>query len=72
MISALLIIELSEKDNFGRKNSVKHLILLLVLFFIASVAAFIAGMFFGSLGAGIVLGVGLIVAFIQISVAIGR
>ncbi|WP_442753321.1 hypothetical protein ACNHKD_09910 [Methylocystis sp. JAN1] len=50
----------------------KHLILLIIFFFIASVAAFISGMFFGTWGATIVLVIGLIVAFIQISVAIGR
>jgi hypothetical protein len=51
---------------------VKHLILLTILFLLASVGAFISGMFFGSWGAIIVLVIGLIVAFVQISVSIGH
>lgn len=64
--------ELRQKYNLGGKNKMKHLILLIILFFLASVAAFIGGALFGAWGAAIVLVIGLFIAFVQISISIGR
>lgn len=64
--------EMRRKYNFRGNNKMKHLIMLIILFFLASVAAFIGGALFGSLGALIILVIGLFVAFVQISVSIGR
>ncbi|WP_424362061.1 hypothetical protein [Methylocystis parvus] len=50
----------------------KHLIMLIILFFLASVVAFVGGALFGPWGAAIILVIGLFVALVQISVSIGR
>jgi hypothetical protein len=50
----------------------KHLIMLIILFFLASVVAFIGGALLGPWGAAIILVIGLFVALVQISVSIGR
>ncbi len=64
--------QLRQKYNLGESNRMKHLIMLIILFFLASVVAFVGGALFGPWGAAIILVIGLFVALVQISVSIGR